>query len=467
MRQLFGTDGIRGVANRHPMTAEIVVRLGQAVAHHFSKRAKPGRRTQILVGKDTRLSGYFFESALAAGLTSMGADVTFVGVLPTPGIAFLTTSFRADAGIVISASHNPYQDNGIKIFGADGFKLPDEVELSLEKLILATAPRSTADIEAEGDPLASMLDSERIGRARRYNDAAGRYIVHVKNAFPRDLTLAGLKIVVDCANGAAYRVAPSALEELGAELIVLGNQPNGTNINDDCGSLHPRYAAARVLETGADLGITLDGDADRLILIDEKGQLIDGDHIMAMVATELNKRGQLANNMVVATIMSNIGLELALRRHDIQLVRTKVGDRYVVAELRRSGANFGGEQSGHLLFLDHASTGDGTVAALQVLGLMQRTGKPLSELTKVMEAYPQTLVNVRVASKPPLETLESVQAAIAEVESEMAGQGRVVVRYSGTESKARVMVEGPEPKQIERCAEHIADALRDAVGQPS
>ncbi len=461
MRKLFGTDGIRGVANRYPMTAEVVVRLGQAVAHHFGQS---GKRSRILVGKDTRLSGYFFESALAAGITSMGADVTFVGPLPTPGIAFLTTSFRADAGIVISASHNPYQDNGIKIFGHDGFKLPDEVELQLESLILATDPRSTADIEAEGDPLAALLDSERIGRAKRYEDASGRYIVHVKNAFPKDLSLSGMKIVVDCANGAAYKVAPAVLEELGAELIVLGNHPNGTNINAECGSTHPRFAAARVLETGADLGITLDGDADRVILIDEKGQLIDGDHILAMCAPALKAQGELPTNNVVSTIMSNIGLEIALRRHGIGLVRTKVGDRYVVGELRRSGAVLGGEQSGHLIFLEHGSTGDGVVAALQVLGIMQRTGKPLSELCKAMEAFPQTLVNVRVTSKPPLTELPTVMEAIADVEQSLGDRGRVVVRYSGTEPKARVMIEGPDNRTIETYAAQIADAVQEAIG---
>jgi phosphoglucosamine mutase len=463
MRKLFGTDGIRGIANQFPMTAEVAVRLGQAVAHHFRHTGKH-RKTRILVGKDTRLSGYFFESAIAAGLTSMGANVHFLGPLPTPGIAFLTTSLRADAGIVISASHNPYQDNGIKIFGADGFKLPDEVELTLEELILATDPRSSADIESENDPLGALLDAESIGRARRYEDASGRYIVFMKNAFPKNMTLDGIKIVVDCANGAAYKVAPAALEELGAELIVLGNQPDGTNINKDCGSLHPRYAAARVLESGADVGITLDGDADRVILIDEKGQLVDGDQIMALCAPELKSHGRLPQNTVVATVMSNLGLELSLKRQNIKLTRTKVGDRYVVGELRRSGAAFGGEQSGHLIFLDHASTGDGMVAALQVLGIMQRTGKPLSELCKVMDAYPQTLVNIKVNKKPPLEELPTVQKAIAAVNEKLGEEGRVLVRYSGTEKKARVMVEGADHRTIEDYAESIADAMRREIG---
>ncbi len=463
MRRLFGTDGIRGVANQFPMTAEIAVRLGQAVAHHFRHRAGR-RRTRILVGKDTRLSGYFFESALAAGLTSMGADVLFLGPLPTPGISFMTTSLRADAGIVISASHNPYQDNGIKIFGADGFKLPDEVELELESMILAGDPRSGADIEQGGNPLTALLDAERIGRARRYEDSAGRYVVFMKSAFPKDMTLDGLKIVVDCANGAAYKVAPLALEELGAEIVMLGNQPNGTNINRDCGSLHPRFAAAKVIETGADLGITLDGDADRVILIDEKGQLVDGDHIMALCGPALKAQGALPHDTVVATVMSNIGLEIALRRHGISLTRTQVGDRYVVGELRRSGATFGGEQSGHLIFLDHVSTGDGMVAALQVLSIMQRTGKPLSELCKVMESFPQTLLNLNVRDKPDLNTLKEVKVAIEDAEGVLGQQGRVLVRYSGTEAKVRVMVEGVDSKMTDTCARQIADAIERAIG---
>lgn len=461
MRKLFGTDGIRGVANRYPMTAEVALRLGQAVAHHFRHA---NRRTRVLVGKDTRLSGYFFESALAAGITSVGADVMFVGPLPTPGIAFLTHNMRADAGIVISASHNAYQDNGIKIFGADGFKLPDEVELELEALILANDPGRPERLPREKDPLGQLLSPERLGRARRYEDASGRYIVHMKNAFPSDLRLDGMKIVIDCAHGAAYKVAPAALEELGAQLIVLGNQPDGTNINERCGSLYPNHAAARVLENNADVGITLDGDADRVILIDERGQRVDGDQIMAICAVELQRQGSLAHNTVVSTVMSNLGLEIAMRRHGINLLRTKVGDRYVVEAMRAQGYNLGGEQSGHLIYLDHASTGDGMVAALQVLGIMQRTGKPLSELCRVMEAYPQTLVNIKVTRKPPLEELESVTEAIAAVNAELGDQGRVLVRYSGTEPKVRVMVEGPDTATIERCAQSIAQAMQEAIG---
>ncbi|MEL6177390.1 MAG: phosphoglucosamine mutase [Myxococcota bacterium] len=452
MKKLFGTDGIRGIANRYPMTAQMAVRLGQAVAHHFKHR---NRRTRILVGKDTRLSGYMFESALAAGITSMGADVMFVGPLPTPGIAFLTTDMRADAGIVISASHNAYQDNGIKIFAGDGYKLPDAVEIQLETLALG----------GEGpDVLDQQLDPERIGRATRYEDSTGRYIVFLKAAFPKNMTLDGLTIVVDCAHGAAYKVAPTVLEELGAQVIALGNAPNGTNINHRCGSNNPNIAAARVLETGADLGITLDGDADRVILIDERGQRIDGDHIMALCAPWLKERGELPYNTVVATVMSNLGLEIALRHHDIDLVRTKVGDRYVVGEMRKHGYALGGEQSGHLIFRDFASTGDGMVAALQVLGIMQSSGKPLSELTRVMQALPQTLINVNVTTKPPLDSLEGVQAAITEASRQLGDEGRVLVRYSGTENKARVMVEGRDPRQIQGCAEAIAGAFGQAIG---
>ncbi len=450
-RQLFGTDGIRGIANTYPMTATMAVRVGQAIAHHFAHADRP---TRILVGKDTRLSGYMFESALAAGVTSMGAHVMFVGPLPTPGIAFLTTSMRADAGIVLSASHNPYHDNGIKIFGADGFKLPDSVELEIERLVL----------ENDGAALDAMLDAKQIGRAKRYEDAMGRYIVFLKTAFPKEATLAGLKIVVDCANGAAYKVAPTVLDELGAEVIVLGAQPNGTNINNNCGSQHARFAAAKVLETGADLGITLDGDADRVILIDERGQLADGDQILALAAVNLKEQGRLPHDTIVTTVMSNMGLEVALKRHGISMKRTQVGDRYVVEEMRRGGYALGGEQSGHLIFLEHASTGDGMVGALQVLGVMAQTGKRLSELTSVMEHFPQKLVNIPVKDKPPIASLKGVSKAIADVEEQLGDEGRVLVRYSGTERKARVMVEGPDSSEIEGYAGQIADEFVKALG---
>lgn len=454
MRRLFGTDGIRGIANKHPMTAEMSVRLGQAVAHHFRHEH---RRTRVLVGKDTRLSSYMFESALAAGITSMGADVIFVGPLPTPAIAFLTSSMRADAGIVISASHNAFHDNGLKIFAGDGFKLPDEVELKLESLMLGKRP-------GDPSPVAALLDPDRIGRARRYEDSKGRYIVFLKASFPKDLRLDGLKIVVDCANGAAYKVAPAALEELGAEVILLGTKPNGTNINSHCGSQHPRFAAAKVLESGADLGITLDGDADRVIMIDERGQLVDGDQIMAVVAPQMQAENRLPRDTVVSTVMTNLGLEAFLAKRDIKLVRTQVGDRYVVEEMRKRGVMLGGEQSGHLIFLDHATTGDGMIAALQILSVMLRTGRRLSELTSGMEAYPQRLINVAVDTKPPIDTLETVTKAIADSEARLGSDGRVLVRYSGTEGLARVMVEGLDGPLIDECAQTIVAAVTGAIG---
>ncbi len=453
-RELFGTDGIRGVANEYPMTAELAVRLGQAVAHYFRNTLTEGRpfghRTRIVIGKDTRVSGYMFESGLAAGITSMGADVQLVGPLPTPGISFVTTGMRADAGIVISASHNPYQDNGIKLFGADGFKLPDAEELAIEELVLGERPL--------------VPDAAEVGKASRLDDAAGRYIVFLKNTFPRDLTLEGLRVVVDCANGAAYRVAPAVLRELGAEVFTLGDQPDGFNINLDCGSLHPHNTARRVRETRADIGITLDGDADRLILIDEKGEAVDGDGILALCAMHLKNQGKLHHDTLVTTVMSNVGLEVALKKEGITLVRTAVGDRYVVEEMRRGGYNLGGEQSGHPVFLDHSTTGDGMLAALQVLAVMQRSGKPLSELSRVMKPFPQVLINVEVREKPPLEELEEFQAKVREVEERLENTGRVLARYSGTESKARIMVEGPDDGVVRSYAQELSQSLRMLIG---
>lgn len=452
-RQLFGTDGIRGVANQYPMTADLAVRLGQAIAQHFKCRPgdRPfGHRTHIVIGKDTRISGYMFESGLAAGITSMGADVQLVGPLPTPGISFLTTSMRADAGIVISASHNAYQDNGIKIFASDGFKLPDEVELAIEDLVLS-----------EGKLLPN---TDRIGKATRIDDATGRYIVFLKNTFPRDLTLDGLRVVVDCANGAAYKVAPAVLRELGAEVFTLGVEPDGYNINQDCGSLHPHNTARRVRETRADVGITLDGDADRLILIDENGDIVDGDGILALCAIHLHEQGKLADNTLVTTVMSNVGLEVALNKRGIRLVRTAVGDRYVVEEMRNGGYTLGGEQSGHMIFLEHSTTGDGLLAALQVLAIMQRQKCPLSELSRVMVPFPQVLLNLEVREKPPLEELETFQKLVHQVESELAGEGRVLARYSGTESKARIMVEGPDQAKVRAYAEALQRSLRELIG---
>ncbi|MEM1347327.1 MAG: phosphoglucosamine mutase [Myxococcota bacterium] len=448
-RKLFGTDGIRGVANEEPMTAEMSVRIGQAIAAHFTERRRSTsapHSARILIGKDTRLSGYMFESGLAAGITSMGVDVQLVSVMPTPGISFLTSGMRADGGIVISASHNPFQDNGIKIFGPDGFKLPDEEELRIEAAILSGNMRT-----ARGG---------RIGRVARIEDAAGRYIVFVKNTFPRDLTLDGLRVVLDCANGAAYKVAPTALRELGAEVFTLGVHPDGTNINQECGSLYPGNAARRVHETRADVGITLDGDADRTILIDENGETIDGDALMAMVALHLKREGQLPNSAMVATSMSNIGLELALKRKGIRLERSAVGDRYVIEKMRQNAIMFGGEKSGHLIFLDHSPTGDGLLAALQVLAIIKRSGKPLSELSKVVTLFPQILVNVPVSEKPPLDTLETFQSAVSQVEEKLGDEGRVVVRYSGTEAKARVMVEGPDAGEVDTLAHELAEVLQ-------
>ena len=450
-RKLFGTDGIRGVANLDPMTSEVAMRLGRAVARRFRHPSRAGR---IVIGKDTRLSGYMLESALEAGIVSAGADVMLVGPLPTPGIAFITSSMRADAGVVISASHNPYQDNGIKIFAADGFKLPDEVEADLERrmeeIALEVAPRG-------GTP-------DPIGKAVRIEDAAGRYVQFLKHAFPKERTLDGIKIVIDCANGAAYDVAPQVFEELGAEVIALSVTPDGRNINDRCGAVHPEAMAAEVRKHGAAIGIALDGDADRVILADEKGRIVDGDQIMALLGTRFIAAGTLPHKTVVATVMSNLGLERALTARGGRLLRTAVGDRYVVETMREQGLTFGGEQSGHLVFLDHATTGDGTVAALRVLAVMLEEGCPLSQLAEEsMVRYPQVLLNFAVAEKRPLEDLPEVQRLIARVEGELGADGRVLVRYSGTEAKARVMIEGTSEDRIRAYAEDIAAALRKAL----
>jgi phosphoglucosamine mutase len=451
VRKLFGTDGVRGTANFDPMTPEMALRLGRAVAFHFRHETRRGR---IVIGKDTRLSGYLFETAMAAGITSMGADVMLCGPLPTPGIAFITSSMRADAGVVISASHNPYQDNGIKIFAADGFKLPDSVEAHLEALM---------------DPANPELDSNRphgaqIGKATKIEDSRGRYVVFLKNAFPRHLTLDGLRIVVDCANGAAYKVAPAVFEELGAHVHALSNKPDGTNINEDCGALHPKKMAASVTKHHANLGIAVDGDADRVIISDEHGEEVDGDTVMAIIARRMLERKELKKNTVVATVMSNIGLERSMSEVGGRIVRAQVGDRYVVEEMRTNGYNFGGEQSGHLVFLDHMTTGDGILAALQVLAVMLETGRPLSELRKVMTRYPQVLVNLKVREKKPLEGLQEVGKLIHQIEQTLGGEGRVLVRYSGTEPKVRVMVEGQDQGIIQGYADEIARALELACG---
>jgi phosphoglucosamine mutase len=446
-RKLFGTDGIRGVANEEPMTAEIALRLGQAVAQRFRHPSRPGR---VVIGKDTRLSGYMLESALQAGIVAAGADVMLVGPLPTPGIAFITSSMRADAGVVISASHNPFQDNGIKIFAADGFKLPDEVEAELE--------RRMGEIGA-GDRSA-RAGAAGIGKAVRIEDARGRYVQFLKHAFPKERTLDGIKIVVDCANGAAYQVAPRVFEELGAEVVTLGCHPDGRNINDGCGALHPELMAAEVKRTGAHLGVALDGDADRVILADEHGTVVDGDQIMAILGTRMLDRDTLPGRTLVATVMSNLGLERALAGKGGSLMRTAVGDRYVVEAMRAGGYLLGGEQSGHIIFLDHATTGDGMVAALRVLAVMVEESRPLSELGRVMVRYPQVLLNFPVARKRPLEEMPVVQQCIARVEGDLGADGRVVVRYSGTESKARVMIEGTDLGRIRAQADEIALTMK-------
>ncbi|HPH27929.1 MAG TPA: phosphoglucosamine mutase [Pseudomonadota bacterium] len=448
-RRLFGTDGIRGIANVEPMTTETAMQLGRAVAHLYHR---PGHRGKIVIGKDTRLSGYMFEQAIAAGICSMGADVLLCGPLPTPGIAFITSSMRADAGIVISASHNPYQDNGIKIFAADGFKLPDAAEARIEELM------ASDELDAARPPAAE------VGRASRLDDARGRYIVFLKSSFPRQFTLDGLKIVVDSANGAAYKVAPAVLQELGATVYALGDEPDGKNINELVGALHPQAMCQAVVDLGAHVGIALDGDADRVIFADEKGRIVDGDSIMALCARRLLQRGELKQNTLVATVMSNLGLERSIQQLGGKLLRTAVGDRYVVEAMRQNGYNLGGEQSGHLIFLDHMTTGDGMIAALQVLAQLLETGKPLSELASVMTAYPQVLVNIKVKHRHPLGELPTVQAMISDIEQKLGSDGRVLVRYSGTEAKARVMIEGPSTPVIEQYAQELAAELTRVCG---
>jgi phosphoglucosamine mutase len=445
MPKLFGTDGVRGVANLDPMTSEIAMQLGRAAAHLFMRRAG---RHQIVIGKDTRISGYMLESALTSGICSMGVDVLLVGPLPTPAIAFLTRSLRADAGVMISASHNPYQDNGIKFFSNDGFKLPDEMEARIEGLIVSNEIahlRPTADA---------------IGKAYRIDDAEGRYIEFVKRSLPKELDFQGIKVVVDCANGAAYKVAPSVLRELGAKVEVIANKPDGMNINAGCGAVHPELLQKAVREQGAHVGVALDGDADRAIFVCEQGHVVDGDHIMAMLALDLGRQGQLAKQTVVGTVMSNFGLELAMTKAGITLARTAVGDRYLLERMSAEGYNFGGEQSGHFIFLDHNTTGDGLISALQVLSLMKRTEKPLSELAQVMKAMPQVLLNVNVTKKPNFDTVPELQRAIQEGEQSLNGSGRVLVRYSGTEPLLRVMVEGESDDQIREVANRLVDVFK-------
>ncbi len=448
-RNLFETDGIRGKANSYPITCDVATNVGRAAAYYFLK--EKGRQHKVLIGKDTRLSGYMLEFALAAGICSAGCKALLVGTLPTPGIAFLTRDMRADAGVVISASHNPYIDNGIKFFNRVGFKLPDEVEAEIEKI-------SSSD-EAVGNP------PGMIGRAKRIEDAVGRYIVFLKRCFPQHLTLDGVKIALDTANGAAYRVAPTVFAELGADITIMGKEPNGTNINQECGALYPEKVGAMVRETGADLGIALDGDADRLILCDEKGRVIDGDYIMAAMAKKMIKNGTLKKNTLVSTVMSNMGLEIAIEEAGGRMIRTAVGDRYVAESMRDGGYNLGGEQSGHLIFMDHHTTGDGILSALMVLSELISGQISLSEFAKnAMERMPQVLVNIKVRKKPPLDTLDAVSKVIKEVENELEGKGRSLIRYSGTEMKARVMVEGQSQAAIESQAQRIANVLVESIG---
>ncbi|BCG46878.1 Phosphoglucosamine mutase [Citrifermentans bremense] len=449
MKKLFGTDGVRGVANVYPMTAEMAMQIGRAAAYIFKNGKK---RHRIVIGKDTRLSGYMLESALMAGICSMGVDVLLVGPLPTPGIANITSSMRADAGVVISASHNPFEDNGIKFFSRDGFKLPDETELMMEELIFSKRIDSLRPTAKE------------VGKAYRIDDAQGRFVVFLKSTFPKDLDLSGLKIVLDCANGAAYKVAPAVFEELGAEVISIGVKPNGTNINASCGSLHPEVMSQAVKEHGADLGIALDGDADRVIFVDEYGNVVDGDRIMAICATEMLRQGTLKQNTLVATVMSNMGLDIAMKRAGGQVIKTAVGDRYVVEEMLKGGYNLGGEQSGHMIFLDHNTTGDGVLSALQVLAIMQRHQKRLSELALVMEPLPQVLVNVRLAEKSDIMTVPEIAKMINEVEEKLKGEGRVLIRYSGTEPLLRIMLEGSDEGDIRCWANDIASIVEQKLG---
>ncbi len=447
MRTLFGTDGIRGEANSHPMTTEIAMQVGRAIAFQVKDMRSDHR---IVIGKDTRLSGYMIENALAAGICSMGVDVLLVGPLPTPGIAFITTSMRADAGVVISASHNPFQDNGIKIFSRNGFKLPDEKEAQIEDLIFSQKMEALRPV------------AEEVGRARRIDDAKGRYIVFLKNTFPNRYVLDDLHIVLDCANGATYGVAPMVFQELGAKVTTIGVEPNGTNINRDCGALAPQKMQETVLRTGADLGIALDGDGDRVIMCDEKGALVDGDQIMAICARDLVQRRKLKKKTLVATVMSNLGLEVAMQRMGGRMIRTQVGDRYVVEAMRRHDYNFGGEQSGHLIFLKHNTTGDGTLAALQLLVSMVKQQKSLSALAKIMEPFPQVLKNVRTSHKIAVDTIPGFSSRRQAMEEKLGSKGRILVRPSGTEPMIRVMVEGERADLIEEMAHELCDMIHEA-----
>lgn len=446
--RLFGTDGLRGQVNIYPMTADVALRLGLAAGTRFRGGE---RRHRVVIGKDTRLSGYIFESALTAGLCAMGMHVFQVGPLPTPAISFLTRSMRADLGIVISASHNPFHDNGIKFFDAQGFKLPDDLENEIAELVLDSS--SAWNYPAP----------EKVGRAYKIADAPGRYIVFAKSSFPAQLDLNGMRIVLDCANGADYKVAPLALEELGAEVIKLGVEPDGLNINRECGSLFPEKVAAKVHEVRADVGLALDGDADRLIVVDEHGSVLDGDQLMALCAQDMMERGRLPGNTLVATVMSNMALEIFMRERGGTLVRTPVGDRYVMEAMRKAGALLGGEQSGHLIFREYSTTGDGLLAALQILRIMREKQRPLSELAGLLQLFPQTLLNVRTTKKIPFEECPAVMRAKEAVEQDLGDRGRVLLRYSGTENLCRIMVEGEDGEKVRRHARNLADAVQSSL----
>lgn len=449
-RTFFGTDGIRGVANVYPMTAELAQQLGKAITHVL----RNGKvRPKILIGKDTRLSGYLFESAIMSGIISMGGDVLLVGPMPTPAIAHLTKSFAADAGVVISASHNPADHNGIKIFSREGFKLDDSTELKIEKLFFSEQLKN------------DHVKGAALGRAKRIDDAKGRYIEFAKASVDNH-PLTGLKVVLDCANGAAYDITPHILAELGAEVIALNTEPDGLNINKECGSLHPQVIKEAVLSCGADAGIALDGDADRVIMVDEKGNEVDGDHLMAIIALDLKKKGLLRKDTVVGTVMTNMAFDLFMKSQGIQVVRTKVGDPYIVEEMIKNGYNFGGEQSGHVILMDHTSSPDGTITCLNILRILKESGRKLSDMASLFESFPQVTLSEYVKSKRAFATMPRVTDAIRQTEESLAGKGRVLVRYSGTENKVRVMVEGPDREQTQRQAEHLLKIIQEETGQP-
>lgn len=449
MGKLFGTDGIRGEANRYPMNAETAFKVGQTIAYLFKRNS---HRTKVVIGKDTRISGYMLESSLEAGITSMGGDPYLVGVLPTPGIAFITQSMRADAGIVISASHNPYQDNGLKIFNADGFKLTDEQENKIEDMIL-------------GDKLNELLPKAKdMGKASRIHDIHGRYIDFLKNTFPRDLSMEGIRIVMDTSNGSTYRIAPELFGELGADFEVIHNTPDGMNINDHCGSQHTQNLRNAVIKNKAAIGLAFDGDGDRLIAVDEKGNELTGDQMLIICAYVLKKEGKLKNDLLVSTVMSNLGLRVACKQYGFKNHISNIGDRYVLADMLRLGAIIGGEDAGHMIFLEHHKTGDGIIAALQLIGAMLKEGKSLSELAQLMKVFPQKLINIDVKTKPDISEIPGIMKVIRQAENALGEEGRVLVRYSGTQNMCRIMVEGPSREITEQYCRQIADIVKDEIG---